>query len=66
LRICAFSPRDKAGNSFSKSLKLAMAFLYSLSLMLDSLATTVFPFRAQPGTPALPVRSVFHRRRLAI
>jgi hypothetical protein len=42
LRICAFSPRDKAGNIFSKSLKLSMAFLYSLSLMPGGLATAVF------------------------
>jgi hypothetical protein len=41
LRICAFSPRDRAGNILSKSLKLAMAFLYSLSPMPDGLATAV-------------------------
>jgi hypothetical protein len=42
LRICAFSPRDKAGNIFSKSLKLAMAFLCSLSPMPGGLAIAVF------------------------
>jgi hypothetical protein len=37
-----FSSRDKRGNTFSKSLKLIMAFLPSLSLMLGGLANSVF------------------------
>jgi hypothetical protein len=38
-----FFPRDKTGNIFSKSLKLDMAFLSSLSPMQNGLATWLAP-----------------------